>query len=505
MHRLLQRQIKKILGNDYLEDKKLEPFFNLVSDYYIEKDKERNLLENALEVNSLELTDSNVLLQKMAFHDNLTGLSNRKLFEKELELTLKSMRRHQRNIALLFFDLDDFKAINDSYGHTVGDATLVEASTTISGCIRECDILARWGGDEFVLLLDELTNVDDCLIIIQNIQKAFKKPLTILNHEISLSFSIGVNIYESGQKMLDMIKNADMAMYKAKESGKNAYAFYTSEIGEKVISDIKLNTELLSAIENNEFKVLYQPQIDILSGDIIGAEALVRWIHPTKGTISPYKFIPLAEEKGYILEIGQIVLEQSCKDMKRWIDKRYGIKSIAVNLSVKQIRDKNFITSVKSVLNQTGLNAKYLEFEVTETMIMKEYEHAFDILETLRNLGITLSIDDFGTGYSSLAYLKRLPIDKIKIDKSFIDEISDNENDIEIIKAIIAMSHSLGLKVLAEGVESKLQLEKLKKLNCEDYQGYYFSKPIAVEEFEKMLHEQSVKEIQSLFNFTFEI
>ncbi|QSZ40684.1 EAL domain-containing protein [Sulfurimonas aquatica] len=491
MHRLLKRQIKKGLGEEYLEDEKLQNFFTLIGDYYVEKDKERILLENALVVNSAELTETNTQLQNMAFFDSLTGLTNRKLFEKELELTLKQIQRNKRNIAVLFFDVDHFKTINDTLGHDIGDELLITVSRTIESRIRSCDTLARWGGDEFVLLLDDLAHIDDCSIIAENIQKAFSEPFDIEGHIIKISFSIGINVYEDGQTALQMLKNADIAMYLSKEKGRDAYSFFTSDISKQILADQKLNESLIKAIDNKEFIVLYQPQVDIATGKITGAEALVRWIHPEHGFTMPFEFIPLAEEKGYIVEIGVQVLEQACIDMKMLLDSGYVLNNIAVNLSLKQIRHQGFVQSVQNILNSTSLNPSYLEFEVTETMIMKEYEHACSVLDTLRNLGITLSIDDFGTGYSSLSYLKRLPIQKIKIDKSFIDEIDRDENDVEITKAIIAMSHSLGLKVLAEGVEEESQLQILRQLKCESYQGYYCSKPVAIQEFKTLVQKQN--------------
>ncbi|PHR53941.1 MAG: GGDEF domain-containing protein [Arcobacter sp.] len=492
MHRLLKRQIKKVLGIESFDDTRLLPFFKLISDYYDEKDKERKLLENALDVNSLELNEANSQLKKMAFYDTLTGLTNRKLFEEELKLTLKQVKRHKRNIALLFFDLDDFKIVNDTLGHDIGDELLIKVGKIIEGCIRSCDTLARWGGDEFVLLLDDLTHSGDCTVVINDIQRAFEQPIHLDEHQLQVSFSIGINIYEEGQDAAEMIKNADMAMYLAKEGGKNNYAFYTSKIGRQVLLNAKLDMSLRKAIENKEFFVLYQPQINISTGCIVGAEALLRWDNPNEGVVSPLDFIPIAEEKGHIIDIGKYVLEEACKDMKSWLDKGYPLNNISVNLSVKEIRQESFIQGVKDILKSTGLDASYLEFEVTETIIMKEAEYAFKTLNKLRTLGITLSIDDFGTGYSSLAYLKKLPINKIKIDKSFIDDIARNESDVEITKAIIAMSHSLRLNVLAEGVETAAQLQVLKELNCEKYQGYYFSKPISADQFQVLLEKSKV-------------
>lgn len=492
MHRLLKRQVKKVLGENYLEDEKIRSFLDLVSEYYDEKDGELRLFENALDLSSLELTELNLQLRKMAFYDDLTGLLNRKIFEEELNLTLKHIGRNKHNIALLFLDLDNFKNINDTLGHDIGDKLLVKVSKILNDCIRNCDTLGRWGGDEFVLLLDELSHVEDCSVIVENIQSAFEKKLHIEEHKLSISFSIGINIYEPGQTALDMIKYADMAMYSAKESGKNNYAFYSSTIGERVMSYMKVSHELTKAVEKREFVVYYQPQIDISSGKIIGAEALVRWNHPTKGLVYPDEFICIAEEKGHIVELGHQVLKQACMDMKYWIDSGYEMKSIAVNLSVKEIRQEKFIQTIIDILQDTGIDSSYLEFEITETMIMKNYEKTAEVLEKLRSLGIGLSIDDFGTGYSSLAYLKRLPIEKIKIDKSFIDDISNDENDIEITKAIIVMSHSLGLKVLAEGVEDGHQLEILKELSCDKYQGYHCSKPVPADEFERLLKNNAL-------------
>ena len=473
MHRLLRRQIKKTLGDENIKNSELEDFFNLISNYYDERDKERTLFENALVVNSRELTKSNEQLQNMAFHDALTGLTNRKLFEKELDRTIKQATRSSKKFALLFLDLDDFKTVNDSLGHDIGDELLIRVGQIIQSHIRESDVLARWGGDEFVLLLDELRSLEDCVIII--------------DYDLKTSFSIGINIYEDGQDVKEMIKNADMAMYLAKQAGKNQYSFYTSEIGEKVVSDLKLNEELIEAIEKHQFEVYYQPQIDIKSAKIIGAEALVRWNHPTKGVLYPQSFIGFCEARGYIIDIGIQVIEQGIRDIKKWLTEGYDIQSIAINLSVRQLKAKDFLPTLKKILQISGISTKYLEFEITETMLMEDYEYSFKVLDELSSLGIKISIDDFGTGYSSLSYLKILPIDKIKIDKSFIDEIEYDENDVEITKAIIAMSHSLNLEVLAEGVENHFQLDTLKKLGCDKYQGYHCSRPIQMLEFQKLL------------------
>ena len=339
-----------------------------------------------------------------------------------------------------------------------------------------------------------MNNIDECTVIVKQIQKAFETPIKILSHELKISFSIGVNIYEDGQSVKQMIKNADMAMYLSKEAGRNQYSFYTSEIGDKLIADIQLNEELTRAVNNKEFVVFYQPQVEIHSGEIVGAEALVRWEHPVKGLLYPDKFINFAENKGYIVEIGRQVLEQATQDMKHWLDEDYPIKTIAVNLSVKQIRDKTFLSIVKDIIQESQLETNHLEFEITETILMTDYEYSYKVLEELNNLGITISIDDFGTGYSSLSYLKKLPINKIKIDKSFIDEIEYDENDIEITKAIIAMSHSLRLEVLAEGVENESQRKVLEKLECDKYQGYCCSKAVPAKEFAKLLENQRLKE-----------
>lgn len=487
MHRLLKRQIKKLLDSEYLEDENILNFLDEISSYYDEKDKERKLLENALEVNSNELTEYAEQLRSMAFYDALTGLTNRKLFEKELELTIKQVQRHHRIIALLFFDLDNFKNVNDTFGHDIGDKLLIKVGELIEGVIRDCDILARWGGDEFVLLLDEISNEKDCTLIVKNIQKAFSEPLDIGGNLLNISFSIGINLYEDGQSAPEMIQNADMAMYLAKEAGKNDFAFYTNDIGNKVLSEIQISRDLSEAINRDEFVLFYQPQIDIKSGELFGAEALLRWEHPANGLVPPNTFIPIAEEKGYIIEIGKIVLLKACQDMKQWVEDGCEFGRVSVNISIKQIRDKNFISIIEEVLKTTGLEAQFLELEVTESVVMKEYEYVVDILQKVRDMGITISIDDFGTGYSSLSHLKKLPISKIKIDKTFIDDIANDGHDIEITKAIIVMSHSLGLSVIAEGVEDKEQLTILGNLNCEMYQGYHYSKPVPKVDFEVIL------------------
>lgn len=437
-----------------------------------------------------DITDRYLIEEKynyLAYHDDLTGLPNRRYIQKELETILK--RNHPENnpkLAIMFLDLDRFKIINDTFGHSNGDILLTKVTNRLVGCLGENDKLARLGGDEFIFLLKDFENDHYVIEIAERVLDQFKHPFIVNSNEFHTTVSIGIAIYPKHTITLeDFMVYADTAMYKAKSQGKNGYVVYTSEMFNNSVEELKFESDIRKALENNEFRLHFQPQVCNKTGRIVGVEALIRWNHPKFGLIYPDKFIKLAEETGLITEIGEWVIEQACIQNKKWQDSGMEPISIAVNLSSQQFFKLNLVSYVKKVLDQTGLNPKYLILEITESMAM-DFTYSLNVLRQLKDIGICIGIDDFGTGYSSLSYLKKFPIDYLKIDRSFVRDVLEDNNDVNIVKAIITLAHNLGLQVIAEGVETKEQLEFLKKNNCDKIQGYFFSKPIDAEQFEQI-------------------
>lgn len=427
----------------------------------------------------------------LAFHDDLTNLPNRRYMNKEIESIIKELSTgHHKTLALLYIDLDRFKIINDNFSHSYGDKLLIEVSTRLSGCLAENEMLARMGGDEFIFLLQDFTDTDYVTAKAEEILQLLLQPFLVDGKELYTTASIGVAIYPDYPiTMEQLMVYADNAMYQAKSQGKNRYVVHTSELLDAMLDDYMLEVDLRRALEKNEFVLHYQPQINNETGQLIGFEALIRWQHPTLGQIPPDKFIKLAEENGMITQIGEWVIDEACTQNKKWQDAGMTPVKVSVNLSTQQFLTRNLITYMEEVLERTGINPAYVVVEITEYMAM-EYEYSIYVLEQLKALGIGISIDDFGTGYSSLNYLKNFPIDYIKIDKSFVSEIMNNEQDAVIIKAIISLAHNLHKEVIAEGVETKEQLEFLKTHQCDISQGYFFSKPLPVDEIERIYLDQ---------------
>jgi diguanylate cyclase (GGDEF)-like protein/PAS domain S-box-containing protein len=427
-----------------------------------------------------------------ANYDALTGLPNRRLFHDRLEQDLKKAHRAGLSVALLFIDLDRFKNINDTLGHEAGDRVLKEVAERLLGCLRASDTVGRLGGDEFVVLLEELPQPLHVAAVAQKILAAVAKPYMLEAQEFHLTASIGISTYPAdSDNMQSLLKNADIAMYRAKEQGKNNYQYYSAQMYVHSLERLELDSDLRRALERKEFLLHYQPRIDIVSGRITGMEALVRWQHPTKGLIPPMQFIPLAEETGLIVPIGEWVLKTACARNKSWQEQGLPPLRIAVNLSARQFAHENLLQDVSRVLDETGLNPAALEFEITESMVMHNPEHAVNLLTRLKAMGIHLAIDDFGTGYSSLSYLKRFPLDSVKIDRSFIRDLPGDADDAAITRAIIAMAHSLRLEVIAEGVETEEQLHFLRDHGCDEMQGYYFSEPVPEHEFVRLVQAGS--------------
>ncbi|WP_245912148.1 putative bifunctional diguanylate cyclase/phosphodiesterase [Brunnivagina elsteri] len=428
-------------------------------------------------------------IHHQALHDLLTDLPNRVLFTERLDETLRQARNSDEKLAVCFLDLDRFKTINDTLGHAIGDQLLQNVAQRITECLREGDTIARWGGDEFTILLPKIRDMKDAAIVQERIITALKPPFNIQNHHLHISSSVGVALYPAdGEDGETLIKHADTALHSAKSKGRNCYLFYNSDITLRTTELFVLENSLYYALEKQEFTIHYQPQVNITTGKIPKMEALLRWQHPELGLISPAKFIPLAEETGLIVAIGEWVLRNACAQTKYW-QKLLGLPSlsIAVNLSARQFQQINLVEMVQQVLTETGLAPECLELEVTESTAMKNMEFTKDILTELHQMGVSISIDDFGTGYSSLSYLKNFPIDTLKIDRSFVQDLTTSTHDAAITTAIITLAHGLNLAVVAEGVETEEQRNLLLVLKCELMQGYLFSRAVSAEEATRLL------------------
>ncbi len=414
-----------------------------------------------------------------ALHDLLTGLPNRILFNERLLISLANARSNREKLAVMFLDLDRFKKINDTLGHEVGDRLLKAVALRLTDCIRDTDILARWGGDEFTLLLPKISSAECSAETAQRILDALKPPFLLGNDYLHITSSIGIALYpDDGEDAETLIKNADAALYSAKAKGRNNYQFYTRNINAEASELLFLENRLHHAWERGEFLVYYQPKVNINTGKITGMEALVRWQSPELGFVSPVKFIPIAEENGLIVPIGEWVLRTACRQNKAWLDAGLPPMRIAVNISARQLQQPDLVEMVAQVLAETKLESGFLELEITETTAMQNVDFTREILKKLNTMGVRIAIDDFGTGYSSLNYLKKFPIQTIKIDRSFVRDMTVDLYDVAIAKAVIALGQSLNMSVVAEGVETLEQLECLRQLGCEEMQGYLFSEPL---------------------------
>ncbi|MDF1882375.1 EAL domain-containing protein [Sulfurimonas sp. SAG-AH-194-C21] len=428
------------------------------------------------------------LLEKQAHYDILTGLPNRTLFKDRLSQAIIISKRNRNKFALFFIDLDQFKQINDSLGHHIGDEVLVEAAKRLHSVIREEDTLARLGGDEFTIILKDLQTIQNTSVIAKKIVDIMKEPIVINNHNLYVTASIGISIYpEDATNEPNLIKFADVAMYKAKDAGRNNFQFYSSDMTSQAFERVVLESSLRLAIKQEQFIVYYQPQYDALTDTIIGMEALIRWQHPSLGLTLPIKFIALAEETGLIIEIDRLVMSMAMKQFTLWYSQGFNPGVLSLNLAMKQLNEVDFLTHLLETMQAIGFKTQWLELEVTEGQVMKNPESSITTLNTIHDLGIEIAIDDFGTGYSSLAYLKKLPLDKLKIDRAFVKDIPEDEDDMAITKAIIALAKSLNFKLIAEGVETQEQKDFLVKNGCDLIQGYFYSPPLPVEEIQKLL------------------
>lgn len=448
-----------------------------------------------------ERQQAEATIRYQASHDLLTGLSNRTLFNQQLRKSLAQASKSGQMLAVMFLDLDRFKTINDTLGHAVGDRLLQSFAQRLTGCLRSGDPVARWGGDEFTVLLPQIITPEDAAKIAQRILDAMTPAFNLESPctggvipPLHISSSIGIALYpHDGEDAETLLRQADTALYRAKENGRNNYRFYMPEMNSQGSALLTLENRLHRALERGEFTVYYQPQVDITTMAIAGMEALLRWQHPEQGLIPPAQFIPLAEQTGLIVPIGEWVLRTACAQNKVWQDAGFSELRMGVNLSPRQFQEPNLVELVAHVLSETGLAPEYLELEITETTVMQNLDFATSMLDDLQEMGVHISMDDFGTGYSSLGYLKKFPFHTLKIDRSFIGDLTDNPQDKAIISAVLALARGLNLRVVAEGVETYEQKELLRSLECEQMQGYLFSRPLKAEDATKLLHQYAFK------------
>ena len=435
-----------------------------------------------------ERKDYQARIEQQANYDELTGLANRSLLNDRLRQDILAATTLGTQLAVLFVDLDHFKYINDSLGHQIGDELLKVMAERLRSCVREWDTVARLGGDEFVLIYHGQSGPDEVRHVGERVLKVLAEPWLIEHGEFHVSSSVGVAVFPTdGTDTETLLKNADAAMYRAKESGRNTLQFFTAELNARMMERLAMERRLRRAVEREHLLLHYQPRIDMASGRVVGAEALVRWQAPGETLIPPARFIPLAEETGLIVEIGRFVLRTACAQGRAWLERGYEPLVISVNVSPRQFRQENFVATVAAALRESRLPPELLELEITESMVMHDAPRLIRMLEELRQLGVQISVDDFGTGYSSLSYLKRFPVHRLKIDRSFVADVTRNPDDAAIVRTIIALGHNLGLCVVAEGVESDAQLEFLRANGCDEMQGFYFGLPLPVDRFEETL------------------
>ncbi|HUW36836.1 MAG TPA: EAL domain-containing protein [Rhodocyclaceae bacterium] len=456
---------------------------------FFDKEETGLLTELAGDISfALDHIEKEQRLNYLAYYDVLTGLPNRALLYDRLEQGTRAARRNEWLLAVLFVDLDNFKVVNDTLGHSLGDALLAEVSRRLAACLRDTDTVGRLGGDEFGIILPEIGSSEDAAMVARKVIESCAKPHLIEGHELFVSASVGITLFpDDAVDSEALIRNADTAMYRAKDLGRNTYQFYTAEMNRNTQDKLRLEADLRHALAKGEFLLHYQPKVSCVTGQVKGFEALLRWQHPVRGLVSPEAFVPALEESGLIVPVGEWVLHAACAQVKRWQEAGLGTPSVAVNISGRQIHVGDLCETVRAALASSGLDPAHLELELTESQLMKDAEGIIGLLRRLKTMGVQISVDDFGTGYSSLAYLKRFPIDSLKVDRAFVRDIIADPNDVSITRAIITLAHSLKLKVVAEGVETEGQLGLLIANHCDEIQGYYFSRPLPAEEATALL------------------
>jgi diguanylate cyclase (GGDEF)-like protein/PAS domain S-box-containing protein len=438
-----------------------------------------------------DVTQARAMSQKLshlAQYDYLTDLPNRLLLNDRLSQAISVAHRNQQQLAVLFIDVDRFKHVNDSLGHPIGDKLLLSIAQRLVASVRSSDTISRQGGDEFVVLLSSVTHAADAAFSAQKILTVAATPHRVEEHDMQITVSVGISIYpEDGANAETLLKNADIAMLSAKDNGRNNYQFFRPAMNEHALERQSIEGSLRHALDRGEFELHYQPKLDLVTGTLTGAEALIRWHQPERGIVFPQDFIPIAEQCGYIVPIGRWVLREACRQRRFWLKEHLAAIPIAINISAVELRSNNFVGHVHEILQETGLDPQYLEFELTETAFMQDPQSTIAVLRALKDMGIRLTLDDFGTGYSSLSYLKRFPINALKIDKSFVQGVCVDSNDSKLVSAVINLGRSFHLHVIAEGVETRDQFLALQAQNCAEGQGYYFQKPVAANEFAKLL------------------
>jgi diguanylate cyclase (GGDEF)-like protein/PAS domain S-box-containing protein len=438
-----------------------------------------------------DVTTARALSLRMAYlaqHDELTDLPNRALLADRLEQAIALASRRRGQLALLFVDIDRFKYVNDSLGHAIGDRLLQSVANRLASCVRSSDTVSRQGGDEFVILLPDISHSEDAAISGEKIRQALAVPHSIDQHDLHISGSIGIATYpEDGVHSETLLQHADFAMYHAKENGRNNVQFFKSEMNARAVERHSLEDGLRTALARREFELHYQPKVDLKTGAVIGVEALIRWRHPVRGLVPPAHFIPIAEECGLIVEIGRWVLREACRQNRAWQDAGLPPIRLAVNISAVELRAKDFVAGVRAILTDTGLDPRCLELELTETFLMEGSGSTAAVLQALKDMGVRIALDDFGTGYSSLSFLRRFPIDTLKIDRSFVRDLTTDVDDASIVRAVIGMGESLHLCVIAEGVETREQLAYLRLHDCPEGQGFHFGRPVVAAEFATVL------------------
>ncbi len=453
--------------------------------------EESSTAQNELSIKFEDLKRSKEKIQKLAYSDYLTELPNRLAFTEMLDNVMLTLR-NEEVVAVMSINIDNFKTINDTLGHSYGDELLIDITHRLKQVMDDNDYFARSGGDEFVVLSQNLTDIGEYEAKIKKIQKIFDYPFVLSMKEYFITISIGIAMApKDGKTTQVLIKNADSAMYAAKASGKKTYIYFNDSINEKLMNKIQIQSEIRKAMENKEFIVYYQPQIDLTIDGIIGFEALIRWNHPERGMLLPVEFIPFTEETGLIVPIGTWVLKNACQQLKQWEEEGYDDLVMAVNISARQFKDLEFVNMVRETILETGINPERLELEITEAIALQDTDYSIAIIQKLKELGVVFSLDDFGTDYSSVNYLRKLPVTNLKIDKSFLDTVPDNPSDQSIVQTVISLAHTLELKVIAEGVEKPEQALFLKNVKCDKAQGFFYSEPVPVHLAEQLIKNRS--------------
>ena len=487
----------------YIDDKAITGYFNDERMRAIEAlHRSRDELEVRVQQRTAELTQANERLEaeiaerkraekeliQLARFDPLTGLANRTLFQERLEQALSRADRLNQLGAMMFVDLDRFKTINDSLGHNVGDLLLKSVGARIVDCLRSVDTVARWGGDEFAVILEDIKSEQDIVVIGERVITHMENALSLSGHELFITVSIGITIFPNdGEDVDTLMKHADITMYTAKDQGRNNYQFYSSDMNAQAHERLSLETRLRRALERDEFLLYYQPKVSVSTGQMVGMEALIRWELPDEGLVSPAKFIPLAEETGMIVAIGDWALQTACADNRSWQEQGLPEQTVSVNISARQFRHNVLLNCVARALENSSLNPRFLELEITEGLLIENPEESIELLGQLKAQGLSISIDDFGTGYSSLSYLQRLPADAVKIDRSFVVHMLEDDSSSRIVTTIASLGRDLGLHVVAEGVETEEQRDALRELGCHYAQGFLYSRPLPVEEASRLI------------------